>query len=332
MTDPEMKAVLFEGAALDASLTRVGTVPIPTPGPGELVVDVSFAGINFKDIMARRGDPGYAKTWPFVPGLEVAGTVRAIGAEVDGFTPGDRVLALTNSGGLAQQALAAAALTVRIPDGVPAEIAAVVPGAMTTAHLLLHHFGRIRSGDNIVVHSASGAVGSAVAQLASQMERVRLVGVVGSTSRIAPAVTAGYEAAFTRSPGVGSQIRQVLGDRGADLVFDPQGTDSLDEDLAMLAPSGRIILFGNASGNPLQPLPQTGALYGSNASIGGFSLEALSRDDSAAVRGAMSSVLDLIARGQLELRVTVVNGLAAAASAQQRLADGLGEGKYVVRV
>ena len=332
MTDREMKAVLYEAAAADASLTRVGTLPVPTPSPGELLVEVAYAGINFKDIMARRGDPGYAKTWPFVPGLEVSGTVRALGEGVDGFAPGDQVLALTNAGGLAQQAVAAAALTVRIPDGVPAETAAVVPGALTTAHLLLHRFGRVRDGDNVVVHSASGAVGSAVAQLASLLKDVRLVGIVGSINRIAPALTAGYEAAFARSPGFASQIRRVLGERGADLVFDPQGTDSLDEDLALLAPSGRIVLFGNASGSPLQPLPPTGALYRGNASIGGFSLELLSREDPLVVREAMSNVLDLIARGPLNPQVTVVNGLAATASAQQRLADGLGEGKYVVRV
>jgi len=110
---------------------------VPEPGPGELSIDVNFAGVNFKDVMARRGDAGYVNSWPFVPGMEVAGTVRALGPGVEGLAVGERVSALTGAGGLAEVAIAQAALTAAVPAGLDLARAAVAPGALTTAGLLL---------------------------------------------------------------------------------------------------------------------------------------------------------------------------------------------------
>src|SRR3954451_15083946 len=105
-----MRALGFDRPAPDASATRVAELPVPEPGPGEVAVDVACAGVNFIDVMARRGDPGYAPNWPFVPGLEIAGTVRALGRGVDDPKPGGRVAAFVGRGGLAEVALAPASL------------------------------------------------------------------------------------------------------------------------------------------------------------------------------------------------------------------------------
>src|ERR1700749_2012187 len=94
-----MRGVIYDGPAPDTSSTRVGELDVPAPEPGEVTIRVTHAGVNFKDIMARRGDPGYVSAWPFVPGLEVAGVVHAVGAGVEELSTGQRVTAFTGDGG-----------------------------------------------------------------------------------------------------------------------------------------------------------------------------------------------------------------------------------------
>jgi NADPH2:quinone reductase len=232
---------------------------------------------------------------------------------------------------LAEYAVADAGLVVPVPDGVSLGAACVVPGALTTAELLLYDLARISSGDVIIVHSAAGAVGAGVAAFARRTPGIRLIGVVGASERIPAAQAHGYEAVFIRSDGLAEEVCEYLGGRGGDVVLDPQGTRWLDVDLAMLASTGRIVLFGNASGVGRGQLP-VGTLYGANASVAGFSLAAMSAHDPERVRAAMSRVLDRIAADAAIGDHIVVKGLEMAADAQQRLASGTGEGKYVVHV
>lgn len=326
-----VQAVVFDGPAADTSRTRIADVPRPMPGPAQVLIRVRYAGVNFKDVMMRRGDQGYADTWPTIPGLEVSGTVAAIGSDVVGITPGDEVVALTNAGGLAEYSLANVGLLALVPPGVALDAAAVVPGVLTTAALLLDDAARARHGDVVVVHSAAGAVGQAIAGLAGAYG-VRLIAVVGAEARIPAAVAAGYEAAFVRGPRLAQEVRAHLNGQGADVILDSQGTTWLDADLDMLEPLGRVVLFGNATGGNLTALPSTGRLYAASAAIGGFSLAHVSATRPERVRAAMARVLRAIAEGADAPGHTVVPGLAAAPELQQRLADGTGRGKYVIQV
>jgi NADPH2:quinone reductase len=310
----------------------VATIDPPVPGPGQVAIEVAYAGINFKDVMARRGDPGYAPRWPFVPGLEVAGTVVECGLGVTHPRVGERVVALTNEGGLAEVTSAEAALTVPVPAELRLADAVVAPGALTTAVLLHDHVARVRAGDVVLVHSAAGAVGRALADFARATSGARLIGVVGAPSRVEAAHRAGYPDVVVRSDSFAVDVRTALAERGIDVVLDPQGTTFLGQDLELLAPGGRIVLFGNASGAPLAALPATASLYARNASIGGFSLAALSAHAPEKVASALRVALDLLARGQATKRATVLPGLAAATDAQQALANGTGTGKYVVSI
>jgi NADPH2:quinone reductase len=305
---------------------------VPEPAPGAASIDVHYAGINFKDVMARRGDPGYVPSWPFVPGLEVAGTIRALGSGVSALEVGDRVTAFTDHGGLAEVAVAPAELTVRVPAGLDLERAAAAPGALTTAALLLSDFGHLRRGEIVLVHSAAGAVGQAVVRLARLAGAGLVLGTVGDASRAAAATRAGYDAALMRGPELTSAIRERTGGRPIDLVLDPQGTSLLELDLELVAAGGRIVLFGNAPGATLGPLPPASRLFAANASIAGFSLAALAATAPGRVASAMHDVLNHLAAGELEIELTRVDGLDAAPQAQQALAEGRGRGKQIVRV
>ncbi|WP_199240321.1 MULTISPECIES: zinc-binding dehydrogenase [Kribbella] len=323
-----MRALLFDRPAPDAGATRVADLESPLPGHGEVAIDVRAAGVNFIDVMARRGDPGYATEWPFVPGLEVAGTVRALGAGVDGPAIGTPVAAFTGSGGLAEVAVVRADLVAVIPEGLSFEQAAAAPGTLTTAALLLN---RLQPGESVLVHSAAGGVGQALASLARLRGAGLLLGTVGGASRVQAAEKAGYDAALIRGDGLVEAVRERTGGRGVDLILDPQGTEWIDTDLELVAPGGRIVLFGNASGTPLAPLA-LGPLFGGNASVGGFSIRGYSAKAPHLVAAALTDVLGKLAQGALTVDPTVVDGLDRAAEAQQALADGRGNGKYVVRL
>jgi NADPH2:quinone reductase len=326
-----MRALLFDEPAGDSSTTRVAELETPEPGPGEVSIDVRAAGVNFIDVMARRGDPGYATGWPFVPGLEVAGTVRALGAGVSGPAVGTPVAAFTGSGGLAEVAVVRAERVVAIPDGLSYEQAAVAPGTLTTAALLLGPAGRLRKGDSVLVHSAAGGVGQALASLARLNGAALLLGTVGSASRVAGAENAGYDAALVRGDGLAEAVREQTGGRGVDLILDPQGTEWIDTDLELVAAGGRIVLFGNAGGTPLT-LPPAGRLFAGNVSIGGFSVRGYAANAPRLLAEALGDVLAKVSAGDLSIELRAVDGLEHAAEAQQALADGRGEGKYVVRI
>jgi NADPH:quinone reductase len=327
-----MRALIFDRPAPDTTSTRVGELDAPAPGPGELTIDVRAAGINFIDVMARRGDPAYAPTWPFVPGLEAAGIVRALGPGVAGPAVGTPVAAFTRVGGLAEVAKVRAELAVPIPAGLSLEQAAIAPGTLTTAALLVQQAARLRAGETLLMHSAAGGVGQAVAAWARLHGAGTLIGTVGSIERVAAAERSGFDHALVRGDDLAARVRDLTAGRGVDVVFDSQGTEQLGTDLDLLAQGGRIVLFGNAAGVPLDQLPQPGRLYAGNASIGGFSMSSMSVQAPEIIAGALQEVLQLAADGKLTLDVTTIDGLAAAADAQQALAEGRGAGKYVVRL
>lgn len=332
-----MRALTFHGPAMDTSRTDVAVAARPAPGPGEVLIRVTHAGINFKDVMMRRGDAAYSAVWPVIPGLEVAGVIeqlgdsKQLGDRMDDLEIGMRVAALTNTGGLAEYVVATAALTAAIPDGVPAEVAAVVPGVWATAWLLVNEAARVRDGDTLLVHSASGSVGTAIAALASAICNTTLIGVVGTASRLEAARSAGYQHILVRDDNLVEEVLTRLSGSGVNIVLDPQGTAWLDADLRMLAPAGRVVIYGNATGAPLEPVP-TGKLSAANAAVGGFSIAALSAKAPRLVQAAMNTVLRQIAEGSIIPELTVTEGLDRAAALQQQLADGAAKTKHVVRI
>ena len=269
-----MRALVMTGPSRGSALTEVRVVREPRPGPGEVSVDVTHAGINFLDVMERRGDAGYVRAWPHVPGREVAGTVREVGAGVEDLTVGQRVAAFVPGGGLAGVAVARAALTVPVPDQVPLPVAAAAPLMLATALLLLTDAARLGPGESVLVHSASGGVGSAVAQLIPVLGGGLRIGTVGRADKVQSARNSGYEVALTRGDDLAAAVGAAAGGR-VDVVLDPLGTSMLDLDLEVVAPGGRIVLFGNAGGGDTLPLPSARRLQSGNVAISGFSISGL---------------------------------------------------------
>jgi len=326
-----MRALVMTGPSLGSERTEVREVREPRPGPGEVTIDVDYAGINFLDVMERRGDAAYARAWPHLPGHEVAGTVREVGAGVDDLSVGQRVAAFVTGGGLAQVALARATLTVPVPDQVPFSVAAAAPLMLSTALLLLTDAARFRPGDSVLVHSASGGVGSAVAQLLPILGGGLRIGTVGCAEKAPSARNSGYDIALTRDDNLAAAVRTAAGG-GVDIVLDPLGTSLIDVDLEVIAPGGRIVLFGNAGGGDIAPLPAIGRLQRGNIALSGFSISALSATAPERAAAALRRVLSLIDSRQLVIAVTKINSLAEVPGIHDLLAESRGDGKYVTKL
>ncbi|GAA5196532.1 zinc-binding dehydrogenase [Rugosimonospora acidiphila] len=327
-----MRALVMSAPSQGPELTRVEKLSEPRPAPGQVSIEVTHAGINFMDVMARRGDVGYASAWPYVPGMEVAGTVRELGDGVTGLAVGQRVAALIRSGGgLAEVAVAEASLTVPLPGAVASPVAAAAPLMLSTALLLLTDAARFRPGETVLMHSAGGGVGSAVAGLVPLLGGGSRIGVVGRANKVAGARDAGWDSVLVRGDDLAARAREVAGG-GVDVILDPSGTGMLDVDLEVAAPGARIVLFGNAGGGRPEPLPALGRLIGGNVALAGFSFTRLAATAPQRVASALSRVLSLLADGQLALPVTEVGSLDEVPATHQLLAEGRGGGKYVARV
>ncbi len=224
----------------------IAEVPEPEPAPGTVLIDVHAAGVGFPDLLLTRGEYQIRPDPPFVPGIEVAGVVRAApaGAEV---AAGDRVCAVTALGGFAEVAAAPAATTFPIPVGMGFAAAAGLVMNHHTALFALERRAGLRAGETVLVHGAGGGVGTAALQVARGLGG-RPIAVAGTPEKRDAAVAAGAEVALDPGEDWVAAVRELTGGRGADVVVDPVGGEILGQSLRALAPEGRLLVIGFASG------------------------------------------------------------------------------------
>ncbi|MFE2432147.1 zinc-binding alcohol dehydrogenase family protein [Streptomyces sp. NPDC059373] len=303
--------------------------PVPEPGPGEVTIDVAYAGVNFADLKAR-ADGYRVPALPFRPGLEVSGRIRAVGAGVAGLTPGQEVAALTEGGGYADVVLAAATTVFALPDGLDLRTGATLPTVLPTAHALLHEVGRLRAGETVLVQSAAGGVGTVLGQLAKAAGAGAVYGVVSSPGKAEHALKYGYDELFT-GDGFPADVRRATGGRGVDLALDPVGGDTLRGSLASLALFGRLVSFGNAGGAAPWQVGQP-ELYPGAVSVAGFSILTLAQTEPQALRAIAARAFRTVAEGAVTLPVTAEFPLAEAAEAHRLMDTRTTTGKLLLRV
>ncbi|MGP9019428.1 quinone oxidoreductase family protein [Streptomyces sp. BR1] len=308
---------------------RLVEAEAPAPGPGEVAIDVAYAGVNFAEVKAR--SDGYRVTsLPFVPGLEVSGRVRALGAGVEGLAVGQEVAAMAEGGGYADVAVVAAATVFPVPEGVDLRTAATLPTVLPTAHALIHEVGRLRAGETVLVQGAAGGVGTVVGQLAKLAGAGAVYGVVSSEAKAAYAREHGYDDAFLTST-FAEDVRRATGGRGVDLVLDPVGGETLRRGLDALALFGRLVSYGNAGGEPAWQVGQP-ELYPRALSISGFSILTLAQGAPDALREIAGRAFALAADGRVKLPVTAEFPLEEAAEAHRLMEGRTSTGKLLLRV
>ena len=223
--------------------------PDPAPAAGEVRIRVRAAGVNFSDVLSRLGLYPDAPKPPVVVGYEVAGRVDAIGSDVTGFADGDRVVALTRFGGYSDVAVMPAGQCFHFPDVLSDTEAAAVPVTYLTAALALYRMAALSPGETVLVHNAGGGVGIAATQLA----RLRRATVIGTASPMKHAAlrTFGVEHLIDYShANVAEEVGRITRGRGVDVILDPIGGSSFTASYRMLAPLGRLIVFGLSAAAP----------------------------------------------------------------------------------
>jgi NADPH:quinone reductase-like Zn-dependent oxidoreductase len=224
-------------------------VPDPSPGDGEIRIRVRAAGVNFADILARLGLYPDAPKPPLVVGYEVAGHIDALGRSVVGLAEGDRVVALTRFGGYADTVVVRADHAFHFPDELSDSEAAAVPVNYLTASLALYRMAALASGETVLVQNAGGGVGIAATQLA----RLRRATVIGTASAFKHDALRSFgvdHAIDYRHANVADEVKKLTHDRGVDVILDPIGGRSFTSSYRMLAPLGRLIIFGLSAAAP----------------------------------------------------------------------------------
>jgi NADPH:quinone reductase-like Zn-dependent oxidoreductase len=225
---------------------QVREAPMVEPVAGDIRIAVRAAGVNFADVLARMGLYPDAPKPPVVVGYEVAGIVDAVGPGVVDFRPGDRVLALTRFGGYATHVVTPAAFAAHTPDALDDASAAAVPVTYLTAGVALDHMAHVTAGETVLIHGAGGGVGIAATQIA-RLRGARVIGTASATKHAAIRAFGVEHAVDYRTTDVGAEVRRLTGGRGVDVVLDPIGGRSFAASYRVLAPLGRLVMYGVSS-------------------------------------------------------------------------------------
>lgn len=327
----------------DTDVLQVRHAPEPDVGPGQIRIRVAGAGVNFADISARAGLYPDAPPAPLVVGYEVAGTVDAVGEGVDGFGPGDRVMALTRFGGYAELVVVPATQAVALHEGADLVRAAGIPVAYLTAYLMLYRLGSVRPGDSVLIHSAGGGVGLAALQLARNLGAVTYG--TASARKHPRLVEAGLDHAIDyRTCDFHKEVMSLTGGRGVDVVLDAQAGTSFRKSYRCLAPMGRLFCFGAASANAAtrskaavslpralltSPVFHPIQLMNANKGVFGINLGHLWGEQKLMAEG-LGELAGMWARGDISPVIDSTFPFDQAARAHEQLARALNFGKVVL--
>lgn len=306
---------------------RYEDLPEPEPGPGEARVRVSAAGVNFIDVYQRTG--AYPGELPFVPGLEGAGEVDALGEGVEGLSPGDFVAFAMSPGAYAEYVCVPAWKLVPVNvTYVEARVAAAVMLQGMTAHYLSHSTFPLKEGHTALVHAAAGGVGLLLVQLA-KMRGARVIGTAGTQEKARLARSAGAdEVILYREEDFAARARELTGGAGVDVVYDSVGQATFEGSLDSLRPRGYLVLYGQSSGPvpplDLQVLNSKGGLFVTRPSLAQYAAD---REE---LMWRAESLFTWIGQSNLDVRIGGTYRLEDAAQAHRDLEGRATTGKLIL--
>jgi NADPH:quinone reductase len=305
--------------------------PMPEPGPGEILVKVAAAGVNRPDVMQRRGLYPPPKGTTDIPGLEIAGSVAACGADVTRWKTGDAVAALVVGGGYAQYCLAVEGHALPIPRGLEAVAAAAIPETFFTVWHNVFERGGLKPGETLLVHGGSSGIGTTAIQLAKNFG-ARVVVTAGSAEKCAACRALGADLAVDyKTEDFVAATKQATGGKGADVILDMVGGDYIERNYEAAAVEGRIVQIAFV-GSPkatvnfmrlmLKRLHHTGSTLRSRPNA----------DKAAIARAVEAQVWPLVAAGKVRPAIDRTFPLAEAAAAHARMESSQHIGKIVLVV
>ena len=320
-----MKAIVVEQPGGD-EVMRLVDVPVPSPGPGQVLLRVEAAGVNFVDIYHRKGL--YKQSFPLRLGREAGGTVEKVGPGVTEVRPGDRVASEGVLGSYAEFALAPADRVVSLPQGVDARLGAAALLQGITAHFLSHSTYALRPGDVCLVHAAAGGLGLLLCQMARGLG-ARVIGTVSTEEKAALARAAGaHEVILYTQEDFVAGVKRLTNGHGVQVVYDSVGRTTFLKGFDCLVPRGMLVLCGQSSG-PVEPfdpqlLNQKGSLFLTRPTLAHYTR---TRDELLQRSG---EVLRAVADGSLKVRIGREFPLSEAAAAHRELEARRTTGKVLL--
>lgn len=324
---PKMNAVVVEEFG-EPEVLQYAEVDRPEPGEGEVLIEVKAAGVNYADTMRRKNEYLKKQTVPFTPGSEVAGTVAEVGSGVENVSVGDRVVNLGDDGGYAEYAVAPASGVIPIPEGLDFDEAAAIPLQGLTAYHLMKTTGRMGEGESIVVHAAAGGVGSLAVQMAKLMGAGNVIATASNNEKLNMAKDLGADVLIDYTEDDWPEtVKAATGGKGADVILEMVGGDFPEKNLSCLAPFGRMVVFGSASGEP----SSVGLFHvmRKQQTISGFFLPWILADQKL-LASSMREILGWLSSGDLKLNVGGRYPLEKAAEAHADLEGRKTTGKLVL--
>lgn len=307
---------------------QVEEAAVPAPGPGEVAVDVVYCGCNWADIMVRNNSYPHPTRYPTVPGCEVSGRIRALGAGVAGLEVGQPVAACPPAdGGYAEICIIPADHVIALPPDLPLDLAAAFPLQALTAYFMLHSLGRVEAGSTVLIHAIGGGVGLCLTQLAVKAG-CRVIGTVGTPGKEHRPLELGAERVIDQScEEFVAAILELTQGRGVDIVFDSVGAATLDRSFDAIRTLGQIISYGEASGRPFANIWER--MVPKSATFTRFHLGHV-QPGSTDWNAAVSHVLDGIRAGWLKVFIEDVYPLTRAAEMHARLESRKVSGKLLL--
>jgi NADPH:quinone reductase len=302
-------------------------LPAPTPGAGQVLIDVRAAGVNYADAIMVAGRYQTKPPLPFTPGLEIAGVVARGGPDATRYRPGDRVMAMVAWGGFAEQAVADEVETFGIPEGMPFDEAATFPIAYVSSHVALRWQARLEAGETLLVLGAAGGVGLTAVEIGKALG-ARVIAGASTAEKLEAAHERGADALVNyASEDLTERVMALTAGKGADVCFDPVGGDLFDAALSSLGWGGRILLIGFVAGIPSIPANR---LLVKHRSALGSSLRYFRWHAPDKLRRSVEELLAWYAAGRLAPCVTDRVPLERTVEAITRLTDRRAHGKLVV--
>jgi NADPH2:quinone reductase len=325
MLNPVMQAIQIQETG-GPEVLRLVDLPIPQPGPGQVLLRIEATGLNFIEIYFRKGV--YKASMPMTPGSEAAGTVEELGPGVTGFAAGDAVASVAVLGSYAEYALASAAQLVKVPAGVTPEKAAAAMLQGMTAHYLTHSTFPLKAGDTALVHAGAGGVGLLLTEMAVRLG-ARVIATVSTPAKAELSCEAGAsDVILYTEQDFEAEVKRLTGGKGVDVAYDSVGKTTFDKSLNCLRPRGLLALFGASSG-PVPPfdliqLNSKGSLFVTRPTLWHYIATR------AELEWRSGDVLGWAASGALKLRTEYIYPLAQAAQAQIDLEGRKTTGKILL--
>ena len=304
---------------------------VPAPSAKEVLIKIEAIGVNYADTARREGQYVIDTPLPFVPGAEVAGTVEEVGSDCFRFKKGDKVVTLLGSSrstGYAEFTVADEKGLIPIPEGVDVKQAVSLPLQGLSAYHILKTMGRIEQGETVLIHAAAGGVGTIAVQLAKLFGASNVIATASTLEKRSLALEMGADAAvdYTQE-GWEKEVLQLTGGKGVDVALEMAGGDVFRKTLSCMAPFGRLVIYGVASGEQSRLYPSS--LMAQNLSVIGFFLPQIMRKKNLYLQ-SLSDLLTYLQNGDLKLTIGGVYPLESAKEVHQMLQGRQTKGKLIL--